>query len=147
MDFSRLEFSARRGGILEDAAQQTGYQEHLAKFLDPTEPLDLQYTSIQTQWVHWSSIPLRSVRLVRTQAANGTWEQTFYIDDVPGGEWFFQAPRWLGLQRAPGMVRFYEAVLGTRGWYHRADIAEEFGWSVVLMPLVDDYTGDRRPLA
>ena len=49
---SRLEFSARRGGILEDAAQQTGYQEHLAKFLDPTEPLDLQYTSIQTQWVH-----------------------------------------------------------------------------------------------
>ena len=144
---SCLEFSARRGGILEDAAQQTGYQEHLAKFLDSTEPLDLQYTSIQTHWAHHSNIPLRSLRLVRSQADNGTWEQTFYIDDVKGGEWFFQAPRWLGLERAPGLVRFYEAVLGTRGWYHRADIAEEFGWSVVLMPLVDDYTGDRRPLA
>ena len=87
------------------------------------------------------------MRLVRSQTANGTWQQTFYLDDVRGGEWFFEAPRWLGLERAPGLVRFYESVLGTRGWYHRSDIAEELGWSVVLMPLDHDYAGDMRPVA
>ena len=59
----RLEFWARTGGILEDAAQSNEFQQHLAKFLDPTQPLDLAYASIHTHWVHMSNIPLRSLRL------------------------------------------------------------------------------------
>ena len=141
------EFSARKGGILEDAAQQTGYQEHLAKLLDPTQPLDLTYASINTHWAHHSNIPLRSVRLIRRQTDNGTWQTPFFIDDVQGGTWFMEAPRWLGLERAPGCVRYYEAVIGTKGWYHRSECAEQMGWSVVLLPLEHNYWGDMRPVA
>ena len=141
-----LEFSARPGGILADALQQPEFTTHLALFADMTQPLDLCYVSIHTYWIHNSAIPQRSLRLVRRQEPDGAWTQSFYLDDVYGGQWHFLAPTWLGLSRDPWHTRYYEAAPGTGGWVHRSDNGAEPHWQVTLIPLLHDYAGDMRPV-
>ena len=141
MSTYNLVMTTRPGGILALAQESQEFRQHLEPF-SGTEPLDLAYASLHTQWLHWSDIPLRSARIVRD--AQGV--QTFYIDDVPGGTWEFQPPCWLGLEREPGKTRWYEAAPGTSAWVHRSDNGHEPWWQVVLVPLLHDYTGDMRPV-
>ena len=47
-----LVMTARPGGILEQAVASQEFTAQLALFLDDTTPLDLQYTSLHTSWLH-----------------------------------------------------------------------------------------------
>ena len=73
-----LVMTAQPGGILALAHESQEFREHLEPF-SGTEPLDLTYASLHTQWLHWSDIPVRSIRIQRD--AHGV--QTFYIDEGP----------------------------------------------------------------
>ena len=136
MSTYNLVMTARPGGILALAQESQEFQAHLAPFAG-TQPLDLAYASLHTQWLHWSDIPLRSFRIVRDDQG----EQLVYLDDVLQGTWTFQAPCWLGVEREPGKVRYYEAVPGTKGWVHRSDNSAEPWWQATLIPLVDEAQG------
>ena len=72
------------------------------------------------------------MRLVRDDDMVQNW----YMDDVLHGTWEFKESNWLGIHRAPGLTRWYEAVPGTLGWLHRSDEADKPCWQVTLMPLV-----------
>ena len=146
-----LVMTARSGGILEQAVQSQEFTDHLALFMDNTRPLDVQYISLHTCWLHWSDIPQRALRLTRVVAgAPGNPDlvvtKQFFMDDVPPGTWEFQPPVWLGLERSPGFTRWYEAAPGNGAFVHRSDNSNEPWWQVVLVPLLHDYTGDMRPL-
>ena len=137
-----LVMTARPDGVLELAEQSLEFRQHLEKFAG-TEPLDQVYVSLHTYWLHSSNIPVRALRIQRD--AQGV--QSFLMDDVPGGTWEFRQPVWLGISRAPGQTRWYEAVPGTKGWVHRSDDGAEPEWQVTLMPLVDEAQGQElRPL-
>ena len=59
MSTYNLVMTARPGGILALAQKSQEFRAHLEPF-SGTEPLDLAYASLHTQWLHWSDIPLRS---------------------------------------------------------------------------------------
>ena len=167
-----LVMTARLGGILEQAVQSQEFTDHLALFMDSTRPLDKQYVSLHTSWLHYSDIPQRALRLTRVVAVPGNpggggsalgtpgvpgntgspgnpnlvVTQQVFMDDVPAGTWEFQPPCWLGLERSPGHTRWYEAAPGSGAFVHRSDNSHEPWWQVVLVPLLHDYTGDMRPL-
>ena len=146
-----LVMTARPGGILEQAVQSQEFTEHLALFMDNTRPLDVQYISLHTTWLHWSDIPQRALRLTRVVAGvpgnpDLVVTKQFFMDDVLSGTWEFQPPVWLGLERSPGHTRWYEAAPGSGAFVHRSDNSHEPWWQVVLVPLLHDYTGDMRPV-
>ena len=64
MSTYNLVLTARPGGILAVAQDSQEFQAHLAPF-SGNQPLDLAYASLHTQWLHWSDIPIRCVRLKR----------------------------------------------------------------------------------
>ena len=168
-----LVMTARPGGILEQAVASQEFTALLALFLDDNTPLDLQYISLHTSWLHYSDIPQRSLRLTRVVAVPGNpggggsapgapgvpgvpgntgapgnlvVTKEFFMDDVLAGTWEFQPPVWLGLERSPGHTRWYEAAPGSGAFVHRSDNGDEPWWQVVLVPLLHDYTGDMRPV-
>ena len=94
MSTYNLVMTARPGGILALAQDSQEFQAHLAPFTG-TQPLDLAYASLHTQWLHWSDIPLRSFRIVRDDQG----EQTVYLDDVMSG-WTLEANSFTGPKQA-----------------------------------------------
>ena len=68
--------------------------------------------------------------------------QEFFIQDILAGTWRMTNPTIMELLYASsGWTRYYEHLPGTKSWVRRSDTVEE-GWSVFMIPLLEQYPGD-----
>ena len=95
------------------------------------------YVSVPVWQLH-TNIPSRTVRLVRHHDDI----QEFFIQDILAGTWRMTNPTIMELlYTSSGWARYYDNLPGTNSWVRRSDTDEE-GWSVFMIPLLEQYPGD-----